>query len=91
IKPNSQFQNFMTFFLHASGKIIISRNAVFFKTTGAGSRMCKYDTRKDFLKEGSSSIMIEVRRAMQSVFFFGLHGCSVHCATVSSVQHISRQ
>ena len=50
-------------------KIIISRNAVFFKTTGTGSRMCKYDTRKDFLQEGSPSIMIEVRRAIQSVFF----------------------
>ena len=31
--------------------------------------MCRYDTRKDFLQEGSPSIMIEVRRAIQSVFF----------------------
>ena len=53
--------------------------------------MCKYDTRKDFLQEGSPSIMIEGQESHAVRIFFGLHGCSVHCATVSSVQHISRQ
>ena len=31
--------------------------------------MCRYDTRTNFFQEGSPSIMIEVMRAMQSVFF----------------------